>query len=80
MNPDHWEHNRDISLAQYTLKKIQMCRAKIQGKGGLVVKVTLGRPIISNILTVFIPTTTLLVISFIARFFSKDYIALWFKG
>ena len=40
----------------------------------IVAEATLTRPIISNILTVFIPTTTLLAISFITRFFVEDYI------
>ena len=39
-----------------------------------VVEVTLGRPIISNLLTVFVPTILLLAISFMTRFFAEDYI------
>ena len=74
MNPVLLKYNKDISLAQYTLGKIQMCRSSFHGERGFRVEVNLGRPIISNILTVFIPTTTLLVISFIARFFVQDYI------
>ena len=73
MNPVLLKYNKDISLAQYTLGKIQMCRSSFHGERGFRVEVTLGRPIISNILTVFIPTTTLLTISFIARFFVLDF-------
>ena len=40
----------------------------------IVVEVTLGRPIISTFLTVFVPTILLLIISFTARFFAEDYI------
>ena len=40
----------------------------------IVVDITLGRPIVSNLLTVFIPTMLLVVISFTARFFAEDYI------
>merc|ERR1719422_1991090 len=41
---------------------------------GIIVKVTLGRPIINNLLTVFVPTMLLVTISFFARFFAEDYI------
>ena len=68
------EHNPEISLERYTISNIQMCRTTIDGREAVVAEVTLGRPIISNILTVFIPTTTLLAISFIARVFDEDYI------
>ena len=40
----------------------------------IVTEVTLGRPIISNLLTVFVPTMLLVIISFAARFFAEDYI------
>ena len=40
----------------------------------IVVEVTLGRPIISNLLTVFGPTILLIVISFTSRFFAEEYI------
>ena len=68
--PVRLDYSRDISLDRYTLSKIQMCQSAVDVT---TVKVTLGRPIISNILTVFIPTTTLLAISFVSRFFVKNY-------
>ena len=71
--PDVLEINPNISLDRYTVSKVQMCQTPLRERGGLVVEVTLGRPIISNILTVFIPTLTLLAISFIARFFVLDF-------
>ena len=40
----------------------------------IVVDITLGRPIVSNLMTVFVPTMLLVVISFTARFFAEDYI------
>ena len=40
----------------------------------IVVEVTLGRPLVNNVLTVFVPTILLVLISFTARFFSEDYI------
>ena len=40
----------------------------------IIVEVTLGRPLVSNLLTVFVPTMLLVSITFIARFFADDYI------
>ena len=50
-----------------------MCRSRILEKEAIVTEVTMGRPIINNFLTVFIPTTLLLLISFIARAYTEDY-------
>ena len=66
-------HNPAISLSSYTLTRIKMCRSKLFEKEAIIVEVTMGRPIITNILTVFVPTTLLLVISFTARVFAEDY-------
>ena len=67
-------HNPDISLNSYTLTKIKMCRSRLLEKEAIVTEVIMGRPIMSNLLTVFIPTTLLLVISLTARTFTEDYI------
>ena len=66
-------HYPDISLNSYTLTKIKMCRSRLLDKEAIVTEVTMGRPIMNNLLTVFIPTTLLLVISFTARAFVEDY-------
>ena len=66
-------HNPAISLNSYTLTKIKMCRSRLLEKEAIVTEVTMGRPIMNNLLTVFIPTTLLLVISFTARAFVEDY-------
>ena len=60
----------------YTLTKIKMCRAMLLDKEAIVTEVTKGRPIMNTLLTVFIPTTLLLVISLTARTFTEDYIDL----
>ena len=74
LQPIELEFNREISLDRYTINSIEMCNSMVGDTDGIVVEINLGRPIVSNILTVFIPTNTLLVISFIARFFVHDYI------
>ena len=72
--PTSLEYNPAINLERYYLSSVQMCRTRIDGREAMVCEVTLGRPIISNMLNVFIPTITLLMISFIARFFVQEYI------
>ena len=66
-------HNPEISLNSYTLTKIKMCRSRLLDKEAIVTEVTMGRPIMNDLLTVFIPTTLLIVISLTARTFTGDY-------
>ena len=73
-HPSFLQHNPTISLDRYTLSKIQMCKSTIMNMKAIVVEVTLGRPIVNNLLTVFVPTMLLIIISFAARFFSEDYV------
>ena len=68
------QHNPNISLNRYTLRRIQMCNSVVNKMKAIVVDITLGRPIVSNLLTVFVPTMLLVIISFTVRFFAEDYI------
>ena len=78
-HPTDLTHSPDISLSRYTLSKIRMCKTTIHvmdrpnDQKAMVVEVTLGRPIINNLLTVFVPTMLLVVISFTARVFAEEY-------
>ena len=74
MHPVELDFNREISLNRYTINSIQMCNSMIGNTEGIVVDISLGRPIVNNILTVFIPTITLMSISFISRVFAEDYV------
>ena len=73
-------HPIDISytgpkaLSQYVVKSTKMCRAMIGSEEGVVVDITLGRPLISNILTVFIPTVILLVINHMTKIYDQIYL------
>ena len=72
-HPNDLTHGPDISLSRYTLSKIRMCKMdRPNDLKAIVVEVTLGRPIINNLLTVFVPTLLLVVISFIARVFAEE--------
>ena len=72
--PTLLQHNPNIFPNRYTLSRIRMCRSGIKDMKAIVAEVTLGRPIIDNLLTVFVPTILLLTISFAARFFAEEYI------
>ena len=72
--PTNVQHNRNIYLNCYTLRRMQICKSSIDQSSAIIVEITLGRPIINNLLTVFVPTILLVIISFIARFFAEDYI------
>ena len=73
-DPTQLQHNPNIFLNRYTLSRIRMCRSSVNNMKAIVAEVTLGRPIIDNLLTVFVPTILLLSISFATGFFAKDYI------
>ena len=74
MRPVNLEYNHNISLDRYTLSKIRMCNSAINNKKAIIVEVNLGRPIVNNLLTVFVPTMLLVIISFTARLFAEEYI------
>ena len=68
------QYNRNISLDRYTLTRVRMCKSTINNQKAIIVEVTLGRPIINNLLTVFVPTMLLVMISFATRLFAAEYI------
>ena len=72
--PAHLQINPNISLSRYTLSRIRMCKSAIETFKAIIVEVTLARQIVSSILTVFVPTILLVVISFMARFYIDDHI------
>ena len=74
LNPVKLRFNQNISLNSYFVRGVKMCRTVVVGKQAIVVSVTLGRPLVSNVLTVFIPTTILMAISYMARVFEGDYL------
>ena len=74
IQPRDLQYNHNISLSCYTLSKIRMCKSVITNRNAIIVEVTLNRPIVNFLLTVFLPTILLVIISFTARFFSEEYI------
>jgi hypothetical protein len=64
----------NISLNRYTVRSVKMCRSTVSRKQAIVVEVVLGRPLVSTVLTVFIPTTILTAISYMSRAFISDFL------
>ena len=59
---------------QRFVKDVKMCSLMIKDRPGIIVEVVLDRPLLGNILTVFLPTGTLTIISQMAGTFSTDHI------
>lgn len=60
-------------LLQYVFKTISHCDINKQEEFGVFVDITLGRPLTSNVMTVFLPTLMLLIISQMSTIFSSHY-------
>ena len=69
VQPSRLEYNHKISLSRFTISKVRMCKSVITNMKVIIVEVTLERPIVNFLLTVFVPTILLVIISFAARFF-----------
>ena len=63
LNPERIDYNGDREeLTEYSVDKILFCTLSNRTK--MVIEVTLSRPLIRSILTIYIPTLLLLVIRF----------------
>ena len=74
LNPQHLAYSGPTDLTQYVVIRSIMCQASVGEYEGVEVNISLGRPLISNILTVFIPTIILLTISHISKVYDQRYI------
>ena len=61
-------------LTQHIVKSIAICSSKIRGKPGIVAEFILGRPLFGTILSVFMPTSILLVLSQMVRVFGQQHL------
>ena len=72
--PDMIAYSGPIELIQFNIQNYTICSTMMKGRHGVEATIVFGRPLISNILTVFIPTLILLSISHIANRFDRNYI------
>ena len=62
-----------MELTQHIVKGVTIRPAIIRENSGLIVEVYLGRPLFGTTLTVFMPTSILLVVSQMVRVFGGDH-------
>ena len=72
--PHNLTYNGPKDLSQYSVKSSKICTAFINGYPGVKVAISFTRRLINNILTVFIPTIILLILSYMANGFQDGYI------
>ena len=63
-------------LSQHFIKDVRMCSMDIPRGSGILVEVILSRPVFGTILTVFLPTSLLIILSQVVQIFSKHHIEL----
>ena len=73
-HPLSFIYSGPMELVQFNIKSYSICPGMVRDRNGVVAFMVFGRPLISNILTVFIPTLILLIISHVANMFDRDYI------
>ena len=67
------QYSGDRELLQYFYKSINFCNKVKKGENGISIEVTLGRPITSSLMTTFLPTVILLIISQMSTSLSDSY-------
>ena len=72
--PTKFIYSGPLELIAFNIKNYSICSTVIRGKMGVVASMEFGRPLTSNILTVFIPTLILLFISHVANRFDQNYV------
>ena len=72
--PSSVGYSGPMELTQHFVKNVQICSMVLERRPGVVVEVTLGRPLLGTVLSVFMPTFILLILSQMVRVFNKDYL------
>ena len=74
LNPSNLTFSGPMDLPLYAVHEYQMCSALVAGKSGVKIYISFRRHLISNILTVFLPTIILIILSHMANSFEDDYL------
>ena len=72
--PSSVTYSGPLELTQHIVREITICQAHTRAGSAIVVKVSLGRPLFGTTLSVFMPTTVLLVLSQMVRVFGQDHL------
>ena len=63
-----------VELTQHIVKGVRICQTALKDGSGVIVEVSLGRPLLGTTLSVFMPTTILLVLSQMTRVFGQEHL------
>ena len=74
LNPTFVNYSGPMQLTQHFVKEVTICPFMFQDKPGIIVEVILGRPIFCTILSVFMPTSILLLLSQIVKVFGENHL------
>ena len=72
--PSSVTYSGPLDLIQHVVKGVTICQTTIMDRSGILVEVRLERPLLGTTLSVFMPTTVLLVLSQMVRVFGKDHL------
>ena len=61
-------------LPQHYYKFVAMCSHNVSNRPGVIVEVHLGRPLLGSILTIFLPTGVLIILSQMVGAFHRDHL------
>ena len=74
LKPSSVNYSGPKELTQHIVKGVHICSKIIENRPGVMVEVILDRPLFGTILTVFMPTGILLMLSQMVRVFNKEYL------
>ena len=72
--PSSVSYSGPVELTQHVVEGVTICQTNRMDKSGFIVEVSLGRPLLGTTLSVFMPTTVILVLSQMVRVFGKDHL------
>ena len=71
--PSSVSYSGPAELTKHIVKGLTICQTDKMGRSVIIVEVVLGRPLFGTTLTVFMPTSILLVLSQMVRIFGQDH-------
>ena len=74
LRPTSVTYSGPKELTQHIVDGVHICSMTIENRPGIIVEVILDRPLFGTILTVFMPTGILLMLSQMVRVFYRDYL------
>ena len=76
ISPVNLNYSSLYNLPAHDVRSIKVCSTPSKEKIRIIIEVVFGRPLVGNILTVFLPTGMLVIISQLSKTFSQNYLDL----